>query len=316
MARAKSSEAHSRVPEKDRSFWFNQHATFPMQDASPVDLETFQAAQLVADVSPEHQWECLGPFDLAGRVTSLAIHPHKPNKWYAGSATGGVWVSEDAGGSWRSTWGNYGSQNIGALAFFASRVSAQGPLALIAATGEANMSGDAYPGTGMYWSYDEGLTWQPAFGGTSISEDIRTFPRRIGSIATMRGRLVYGSVFLDDSLPAALYLCNLFSGRGLSGMCEFWGKRSYNCHAVIFHPHDYNTLLASIEPGGSANGIWRTGDFGKNREQLTRGLPPGERFRRVSLAYSPSDPDVVYAVAASQADRVLGVFRSTNGGNA
>jgi len=315
MSKAKTSDVHSRIPEKDRAFWFNQHAVFPMRDASPVELETFQAAQLVADVSPEHQWECVGPFNVAGRVTSLAIHPHKPAKWYAGSATGGVWVSEDAGGSWRSTWGGYGSQNIGSLAFFENDSMAQGSLALIAATGEANMSGDAYPGTGVYWSFDEGLTWQPAFGADPIRKDVRSFPRRIGSIATKDDRFAYGSVFLDDSLPGGLYLCDFNPGGIEFQACEYWGQRSYNCHSAIFHPHDNSTLLASIEPGGAANGIWRTTDFGKTWEHLTKGLPRGEQFGRVSLAFAPSDADVVYALATSRAEAVLGVFRSTNGGN-
>ena len=44
--------------------------------------------------------------------------------------------------------------------------------------------------------------------------------------------------------------------------------------------------------------------------------PPADRFRRTSLAFAPSDPDVIYALASDRSDdNVLGVFRSTNGGN-
>jgi photosystem II stability/assembly factor-like uncharacterized protein len=124
--------------------------------------------------------------------------------------------------------------------------------------------------------------------------------------------MAVASVFLDDSLPAGLYLSA--DGGGLEA-CTFWGERSYNCHSVHFHPHDNSTLLASIEPDGTQNGIWRSRDFGKSWEHLTRGLPSGEQFGRISLAFAPSDPDVIYALAANRAGHVLGVFRSTNGGN-
>src|SRR5262245_4032276 len=111
-----------------------------MRDASPVELEKYWNDQVQADISPQHRWECLGPFNLAGRVTSLVIHPEDPKKWFAGSAAGGVWMSRDAGESWKPAWSPFASQNIGAIAWKSSQKI------LIVATGEANMSGDAYPG--------------------------------------------------------------------------------------------------------------------------------------------------------------------------
>jgi photosystem II stability/assembly factor-like uncharacterized protein len=302
---------HSRPPQKDRAVWFYQNVAFPMRDASPVQLEKFWASQIQADICPEHRWECAGPSNIAGRVTALAIHPHNPNKWFAGSATGGVWVSTDAGETWNPTWSRFANQNIGALAWFIFN----GALSLIAATGEANMSGDSYPGSGVYFSADEGLTWQPFFSppfgqSPSIDDTVHVFPRRIGSLAFKNSRMAIGSVFLDDSLPAGLYLDD---GKGLTA-CEFWGQRSYNCHCVLFHPHQDRCIFASIEPDGAHNGIWRSADFGKNWEHLTKGLPSGDQFRRTSLAFAPSDADVIYALAADRRNYVLGVFRSTNGG--
>src|ERR1035438_3767792 len=176
MSKTKPPAVHSRIPQKDRAFWFSQHASFPMRDASPAELEKFWASQTQADISPDHRWECLGPFNVAGRVTALVIHPNNPNKWFAGSATGGVWMSDDAGGTWRPIWSRFANQNIGALLW----IVLNGALTLIAATGEANMSGDSSPGSGMYFSADEGLTWQPFFSppfgqAPSIEEDVRFF---------------------------------------------------------------------------------------------------------------------------------------------
>src|ERR1039458_6354426 len=85
MPTSKPPAIHSRAPQKDRALWFYQNVSFPMRDAPPVELEKYWASQLVADTLPEHRWECAGPNNVAGRVTSLAIHSDNPKKWFAGS---------------------------------------------------------------------------------------------------------------------------------------------------------------------------------------------------------------------------------------
>lgn len=286
-----------------------------MRDATPVELETYLASHLVADTSPQRHWDCLGPYNIAGRVTSLTIHPRHSKQWFAGAAAGGVWRSTDEGESWQPAWSPYAPQNIGALGWL-SRDAKGDAYYLLAATGEANMSPDSYPGSGVFMSDDSCLTWQPLFGPSpgrkaNLNEDVRTFPRRIGEIASRGQRIAFASVFLDNSLPGGLYLFD----DGNFHAVEFWGRRSYNCHSVLLHPTNRNLLLASIEPDGAHNGIWRSHDFGKSWEHLTKGLPSADQFRRTSLAFAPSNPRVVYALASDRNNHVLGVFRSTNGGD-
>jgi hypothetical protein len=64
-----------------------------------------------------------------------------------------VWGSSDAGVSWSQTWSRFAPQSIGALAW----AKWDGQWTLIAATGEANMAADTYPGSGLYISFDCGL---------------------------------------------------------------------------------------------------------------------------------------------------------------
>jgi photosystem II stability/assembly factor-like uncharacterized protein len=322
MRKSKHPAAPARALGKDRGF-FNQHVSFPMRDASPVELERFwaDATRVDAEISPEHHWDCLGPYNIAGRVTAIVIHPENPEHWVAGSAAGGVWSTNDAGVSWSQTWSRFAPQSIGALAW----AKCYGVWALIAATGEANMSADTYPGSGLYISLDRGLTWHGMFGAASPETGLQGQPRRIGCIATGTDRrLAFGSVYLDENMPAGLYFADLPAGVGVDfadlnemrwAVCtgDEWGERSYNCHSVLFHP-DGKTLFTAIEPDGTLNGIWRSRDRGSSWEHLTKGVPRGEYFRRISLALAPSDPDVVYALASSRSAHVLGVFRSTNGG--
>src|SRR5262249_43958015 len=148
--------------------------------------------------------------------------------------------------------------------------------------------------------FDCSLRWQGMFGAASPEAGLQGQPRRIGCIATgTRGRLAVGSVYLDESTAAGLYFLDLHRMTWEGCTCEAWGERSYNCHSVVFHP-DGKTLFAAIEPDGTLNGIWRSPDRGKSWKNLTRGLPGGESFRRISLALAPSDPDVVYALASSR----------------
>jgi hypothetical protein len=311
MRPRKSPAAPARASSKDRNFFF-QHVSFPMRDASPVELERFWAGSTRdrSELSAEHRWECLGPKNVAGRVTSLVIHPERPDYWYAGSAGGGVWLTADAGMSWRQTWSRFAPQSIGALGWVKWGVD----WSLVAATGEANMCADTYPGSGLYISFDYGLTWQGMFGAASPEAGLHGQPRRIGCLASGGpAKLAYGSVYLDEAMPAGLYFVDLRKMAWEVCANDAWGARSYNCHSVVSHP-DGKTLFAAIEPDGTLNGIWKSPDGGKSWEHLTRGLPRGDFFRRVSLALAPSDPDVVYALAASRSGHVLGVFRSGNGG--
>jgi photosystem II stability/assembly factor-like uncharacterized protein len=98
----------------------------------------------------------------------------------------------------------------------------------------------------------------------------------------------------------------------------FLSKRNYWCHSIVFDPGTRGRIYASFTAMGMKSGIYRSNDGGGTWEQLTKGLPSPDRFGRTSLAIAPSDPRVLYAFAADQhsqsADRVLGIFRSSDGG--
>ena len=180
--------------------------------------------------------------------------------------------------------------------------------------------GCAYPGSGLYISLDRGLTWHGLFGAASPETGPQGQPRRVGCIATGMGRsLAFGSVYLDENMPAGLYFADLPPGAGVDfddlntmrwAVCSggAWGERSYNCHSVVFHP-DGKTIFTAIEPDGTLNGIWRSRDRGRSWEHLTKGLPRGEYFRRISLALAR--PIRTSCTRSPPADRpdVLGVFR-------
>jgi photosystem II stability/assembly factor-like uncharacterized protein len=301
---------------KDRSIWYFQRASFPLRDAPPTELEqAWKELNAHHRSDPPVEWEEAGPHNIAGRATSLIVHPTDWNTLYSGAAGGGVWVSRNAGETWSTCWPREATHNIGALA-----VHPRSPSILIAATGEANLSPDSYPGTGFYTSMDGGESWSPTFvtpDGKPLPDELREMiPRRVGTMAfdpfELRGtRAAGGSVTHDERMRAGLYL--LDPSHGLIP-CLFWGTRSYNCYSVLYHPQREGMLFAAIETRGAQNGIWCSDDRGATWKQLRVGLPSPERFRRTSLAISPSHPDIMYALVADRDKRVLGIYQTVNHG--
>ena len=302
---------------KARSRWFQSRASWPVREA-PVNRLLFErlrvAKSLAVPRNITSHWECVGPTNIGGRVTSLVCHPKHPERIWAGAAGGGVWHSKDGGENWASCWNDQDILNIGSLA-----IDPLNPDTLYCGTGEANLSLDSYPGVGLYNSRDAGRTWQ-----LLASTERSGIPRGIGAIAidpfNTKHLLVGGVGFAEVS----------YAGKGLGGLYTSfdsgvtWQRetlvsdQNYWCHSIVFHPTKKGTIFATFTEQGARSGIWRTTDGGRNWVHLTKDLPAPALFGRTSLAISQSKPQVIYAIAANEnsesSDLILGVFRSANGG--
>ena len=284
--------------------WFRRRTGSAFADRTPENLERHwheQAARAAED-DRGPAWECMGPFDIAGRTPALAVHPTDHQILFAGSANGGVWRSSNGGADWEWKWLRWGATAVGALAF-----DLQDHQTLYAATGEANGSVDAYPGSGVYVTHNLGETWKlMARSGRGA------LPRRIGALVphpSKPGVLWLGGTSHDESEPAGLYYSQ-DSGRTWQRE-NFFSRRNYTCHSIVFC-HDGSALVA-IECGGLQTGIWRHAR--EQWKQLAGGLPTGDLIGRISLAASWRDPFPVYALVAGRSGKnVFGVYRGTESG--
>ncbi len=229
---------------KKRAQWFRARAAWPNRDASGEHLATQRAKIKVqsAAVPADRQWEPIGPTNIGGRLTSLAVHPGDPDVFWVGAAGGGVWKTEDGGSTWKNLWHKQASLNIGALA-----VDTKAPDTVYAATGEANLSADSYPGVGIYRTSDGGATW-------TLWAPAKRFqlPRRIGVIAIDpfdSKHLRIGGVSHLETEASGMFVT---TDGGVSWRREnFVSPLGYFCHAIVFHPKKQGVIFAAIFERGA-----------------------------------------------------------------
>ena len=306
---------------KIRSQWFRSRAAYPVREAPVFALvserDRIAKSLALAPQSGTSQWEQAGPTNIGGRATSVVCHPTMPDRIWLGAAGGGVWFSADGGQTWTPQWHAQDVLNVGSLA-----IDPTNPDLLYCGTGEANLSADSYGGVGIYRTLDGGQSWHLFASRTATG-----VPARIGVIAIDpfdRLHIRIGGVGYAEmsGLGADDDLGGMFVSHdgGVTWTREtFISPRNYWCHSIVFDPSTSGRIYATFTAQGMRSGIYRSVDGGKNWTQLTKGLPTGDRFGRCSLALAPSNPRVIYAIAADQlsarGDLVLGVFRSADGGD-
>jgi hypothetical protein len=110
-----------------------------MEEASPLKALRFRG------VGPEVQ---------GGRIVDVASPSAHPDSLVVAFATGGLWRSDNRGGSWTSLFDGLSAITIGAFALG----DPEGRVIYLG-TGEANASRTSYAGTGVFKTTDGGRTW-------------------------------------------------------------------------------------------------------------------------------------------------------------
>ncbi len=315
------SQTGSQLPKKEEkeekqpNDWFFRQRAYPLGEI-PLDqrmASISEARALKGTDKAKGVWIQAGPTNIPGRITDLAVHPSDFSTIYAGAAAGGVFKSTDSGLTWTAIFDDQGSPSIGALAIHPSD-----PNILYVGTGEANSSGDSYPGTGVYKTTDAGSTWthlgldQSRHIGRIVIDPVEPQKVYVAALGTLFGtnpdRGVYRSTDGGTSWTQVLFVSD-----------------STGAVDIAINPSDPNVLYAAMwerirsperrRAGGFESGIHKTTDGGLTWNLLTNGLPPSAPdVGRIGLAVAVSSPSTVYAIYADHPGYFMGVYKSTDSG--
>ncbi|NNM31943.1 MAG: hypothetical protein HKO53_02705 [Gemmatimonadetes bacterium] len=265
----------------------------------------------------------IGPTIMSGRVSDLAVDESDPSTFYVGTATGGVWKTENAGVSFEAVFTDQETSSIGDVTLAPSN-----PRVVWVGTGEPQNRQSSPWGNGVYRSLDGGKSWTHlGLAETRHISRIQVHPSDpdvayVAAVGHLWGpnpeRGVYRTRDGGETWEQVLFIDDD------TGAID-----------LIMDPEDPRTLYAAMyqrrrrawgfNGGGPGSGIYRTLDGGSTWSELTQGLPEGDKGR-IGLDIFRGDTDVVFALVEADPrvpgqgfgggadDPRNGVYRSTDRG--
>ncbi|HRE99519.1 MAG TPA: PDZ domain-containing protein, partial [Pirellulaceae bacterium] len=247
------------------------------------------------------EWRSVGPANMSGRITSIAVYEADPTIWWAATASGGLLKTTNDGRTFEHQFDREATVSIGDVQVFQGN-----PDIVWVGTGEANPRNSASWGNGVYRSTDGGKSW------THCGLD-KTFQT--------------GRIALHPTDPLIAYVGSLGrlwgpnEDRGLYKTTDggqTWTKILYvddktGIIDVQMSPADPQTLIVATyerqrdgfdgndpaKKNGPGSALWKTTDGGATFRKLTNGLPT-VNLGRIGLSWYRQDPNYVYAIVETE----------------
>ncbi len=269
------------------------------------------ASQQARSIDPawasQFTWDALGPANMSGRITDLAVYEADPKIYYVATATAGLMKTVNNGVTFEHVFEDQPVCSIGAVA-----VSATDPDVVWVGTGEENPRNSASYGNGVYKSLDGGKTWEHVglehsfqIGSVWIHpQDSRVV--LVGALGRLYGpseeRGLYKTTDGGASWTKILHVDDL------TGVID-----------IAVHPTDFDTMLVATyerqrdgfdtnDPAkklGPGSGLYRTTDGGRTFTEIRTGLPTGT-LGRIDIDWYRADPKVVFALVESDKIGMVG----------
>jgi photosystem II stability/assembly factor-like uncharacterized protein len=287
-----------------------------LKDAATAGPTKEQAGpgQLPAHLDRLFAWRPIGPANMGGRITSLAVFEADPTCYYVATASGGLLKTVNNGSTFAHQFDREATVSLGAVA-----VAPADRDLVWAGTGEANPRNSVSFGDGVYKSTDGGKTW-----------------KNMG----LKKSFQIGKVLIHPKDPDIVYVAALgrlygpSAERGLYKTTDGgknWQRVWFHDDRtgvldLVMHPTNPEVLIlaawdrqrdefdsfvgdatapeatdpyAPARTHGAGGGLYRSADGGKTWARLTQGLPKAN-LGRIGLDWSRKNPNLVFAVIDSE----------------
>jgi photosystem II stability/assembly factor-like uncharacterized protein len=273
-----------------------------VQSTSPeLRLKGFAEHRAMTEASKYKglKWQFLGPTNISGRATDIAVVTPKGRSYtiYVGTASGGVWRTENEGTTWSPVFEQAASTAVGDIALAPSD-----PNIIWVGTGEANIFRSSQAGCGLYKSTDAGRSWTHM--GLADSNTI-------------------GRIIVHPRDPDIVYVAasghewTVNAERGVFKTTDggrSWAKVLFvsdeaGAIDLVMDPQAHDTLYAATwertrkkwndprnDASSSGSGIWKTTDGGRTWQPANAGLPEARYRGRIGLDLCLTRPNVLYAL--------------------
>ena len=251
--------------------------------------------------SEKIEFRSIGPANMSGRITSIAVYEDDPCIWWAASASGGLLKTTNNGINFEHQFDDQSTVSIGDV-----QVSKTDPDLLWVGTGEGNPRNSVSWGDGVYKSTDGGKSW-----------------KNMGLKKTFQiGRIAIHPEDHDTVYVGALgRLWGPNPERGLFKTTDggkTWKKILFiddktGVIDVQMNPENPDELLVAtyermrdgfdgndpIKKYGDGSAIYKTTDGGKTFNRLSQGLPSC-KLGRIGLSYFAANPSIIAAIVESE----------------
>ncbi len=238
------------------------------------------------------KYRYIGP--VGNRVSAVAGVPGRPDVYYAGAASGGIFKTTDGGIHWEPIFDGQPVSSIGSLA-----VAPSDPNLVWAGTGEAWIRSHISVGNGIYKSTDAGRTWA-----------------NVGLEKT--GRI--GRIVIDPKNPDIVLACALGHAYGpqpergvfrTTDGGKTWSRvlftdENCGCSDIAMDANNPRILLAGMWPfeihtwgresGGPGSGLFKSTDGGLTWKRLTGHGLPTRTTGKIAVAIARPNSNRVYAL--------------------
>tara|TARA_B110000046_G_scaffold185695_2_gene228661 strand:+ start:9988 stop:13095 length:3108 start_codon:yes stop_codon:yes gene_type:complete len=255
------------------------------------------------------EWRNIGPF-RGGRSAAVTGVSGKANLFYMGSTGGGVWKTNDAGGSWQNISDGFFGGSVGAVA-----VSESDNNVIYVGMGEKTVRGNVSSGDGIWKSENAGKTWKHM--GLKNSRHI---PRM--KIHPKNSNIVFAAVMGDLYKPTQERGVYKSIDGGENWKRVLFSDENSGAVDLIIDPNNPRILYAttwdvrrtpySLSSGGKGSALYKSTDGGETWNNISehKGLPKGI-WGISGVTVSPLNSDIVWALIENEKG---GIYKSTDAG--